>query len=376
MRNASAKPRGPGRHVPASAAAHHAPIAAQPPREFLRSSCAAILLLTVWASPSVRLTAAETDGSPMVPVSFTQADLDDLPEESAGPVDIHVKVLEQGTSLRRVRRTAIDELPLNRMTPPARQCAQGVLDGLSLHRRLPIIEIESDRRVLQFFLAHPDVAVAIWQAMDITEMQLKAVAPGRYSTDSGDGTTGVISVLYADQSRQLIHCEGLFKSPVLARPIHAQALMYLQVEYPPPSAPHQNIRCTTDVYVNFPSTTVETAVRVISPLSYRIADRNFEEVAMFIRMMHIAMTRQPGWVEQVSTHLTDVSDERRNGLLDVTAHVYVDAQRRLAQQERQTLTPEDLRLPIRREPEVKASSRPPTTQPPTTAQQPAALPRR
>ncbi len=297
-------------------------------------------------------------GSAALPLTVAASTPADAQSTSVGEEEIRVEVLEAGSSTWRIRRTATSELPLERLSPEARRLVDEVLNVLSLHRRLPVVECETDPRVLRYFLDHPEVAVGIWQAMDISDMQLRPIAPGRYATDSGDGTAGEITVLYADERSRLIHCQGQFQSQVLPRPIQAAAVMYFRADYAPPEAARQTARCCTDVFVSFPSTTVETAARVISPVSNRIADRNFQEVALFIRMMHLAMTRQPGWVEQISARLPEVSPESRDELLDVTARVYVESQRRISQQEHQPLTPEGLRLPIRRESEVEASRRP------------------
>lgn len=271
--------------------------------------------------------------------------------------ELHVDVLEEGVSSRRLRRDCGSELPLDRLTPEGRRLAESVLNDLSLHRRLPVVRCETDPRVVQYFFQYPDVAVAIWRAMDISDMQLSQIGPQRYRSDSGDGSVGTMSVLLSDGRMQLVYCEGQFKSPLLARAIHASALMWVQAEFQRDSQGRDFAKCTAEVFVAFPSNTIETAARVISPVSNRIADRNFHEVAMFVRMMHLGMTRQPGWIEHLASQLPGVAPERSQALLDVSAKVYVDAQRKLAQAEgQQSLTPEALRLPMRREPEVKAAS--------------------
>ncbi len=304
-----------------------------------------LLLLTA------TLPAADPNGD-----STFSADLADQ-ARSATTLDdeLQVEVLESGASARRLRRTAEESIPVGRLTPLGRKLADGVLSQLSLHRRLPVIRFESDPRVVQFFLQHPDVAVAIWRAMDISDLQLTQTGPHRYRTDSGDGSAGSLTVLISDPQRQLVHCEGTFKSPVLARPLHASALMWVQVEFQRDKQGREYVQCTADVFVAFTSVTLETAARVASPVSNRIADRNFQEVAMFLRMMHLGMTRQPGWIEQLAANLNGVSPERSQSLLDTTARVYVDAQRRVTQTGQPgqaTLTPEGLRLPPRRESEA------------------------
>lgn len=317
-------------------------------------------LLGAWLLLASLSVAAEPplSGTSTLPLTAAASDLSNAEPKSVGEEEIRIEVLEAGSSTWRIRRTATSELPLERLSPEARRLVDEVLNSLSLHRRLPVVECEADPRVLRFFLDHPEVAVGIWRAMDISDLQLRPIAPGRYASDCGDGTTGEITVLYADERSRLIHCQGLFKSSVLPRPIQAAAVMHFRADYSPPEAARPTARCCIDVFVSFPSTTVETAARVISPVSNRIADRNFQEVALFIRMMHLAMTQQPGWVEQISARLPEVAPESRDELLDVTARVYVESQRRVSQRESQPLTPEGLRLPIRREPEVEASRRP------------------
>jgi hypothetical protein len=310
-----------------------------------------LLLLGAFAW-STSLIAAESAGDS----SFN----DDLAAQagSASNIDdeLHVDVLSEGESSRRLRKETEEAIPLNRLTPTGRKLADAVLSQVSLHRRLPVVRCETDSRVVQFFFQHPDVAVGIWRAMDISDMQLAMVGAHRYRTDSGDGSTGTLSVLICDPDQQLIHCEGMFKSPVLSRAIQASALMWVRAEYQRDADGREFAKCTADVFVAFPSATVETAARVISPVSNRIADRNFHEVTMFVRMMHLGMTRQPGWIEQLAANLSGITPERKQALLDLTAKVYVDAQRKLAQAGGQTLTPEGLRLPIRRESEAEAAA--------------------
>ncbi|MFV0442061.1 MAG: hypothetical protein ACK5Q5_00670, partial [Planctomycetaceae bacterium] len=264
--------------------------------------------------------------------------------------------LEPGASSRRLRRSQSDELPLDRLDSTTRQLVASVVDHVSLHRRLPVIRCETDPRVVQFFLQHPDVAVGIWRAMQVSDVRLDWLGGNKYHTDGGDGSTGVINLLWTDGRQYLVHCQGDFQSPVLTRPIQASAIFWLRTELQQDSQSRQFSKCTADIFIAFPSNAIEAAARIISPVSNKIADRNFQEVTMFIRMMHLAMTRQPGWVEQTAGHLNGVSQERRQALVDTAAHVYVDAQKRLASNTEKSLTPEDLRLPIRRESEVEAAS--------------------
>lgn len=260
---------------------------------------------------------------------------------------IQVEVIEKGTSTRSVRKEAIESLPIKSLHPDSQRAVKSILDNVSLYRRLPVVRCESDPRIIQFFGEHPDVAVAIWRVMEISEFTMKQTGPYDYQSDSGDGSIGTVQVLYRSADEQLILCSGQFKSPALPKPIEAQAIMFLHTDFSHDRTGKPLATCRADVFVSFPSATIETAARLIAPVSNRIADRNFEEVVTFIRMMHIAMTQQPVWVEQVATRVNGVLADRPGKLVDLTTQIYREQQRTIPPggMAISPETPEERRLP-------------------------------
>lgn len=249
-----------------------------------------------------------------------------VPIGKAAQGDGHAVVAElikPGDSGRRQRLEASSQLPLEKLSSAAQQQVQHILKDLSLYRRLPTLEIDADRRAYEFFTSHPDVAVSIWRAMEISNVQMWQTGPNSYDMDTRDGTTGTVEVLLRSPENCLILCDGHLQSPGISRPIRARALLHLQSRF----GDNGKVVHSVDLFVSFPSQTVETIARLISPLSNRIADRNFEEVSLFIEMMSGAMARQPGWVEQVSAKMDGVLASRPQELMQLTAAVYVDAER-------------------------------------------------
>ncbi len=249
-------------------------------------------------------------------------------EEQVG-APILVKTTVSGTSSRHVRRAAISSFPFQLMAPQARASAHQILDDLSLYRRLPTIELESDRRCYEYFTNHPDVAVSIWRAMEISRVQMKRESATLFDTDTQDGTLGTVRVLLNTSEHYVVTCHGEFKSPAIKKPVRAMAMMHLK----PTFRKNGTVEHQLDLYVSFPSHAVEAIARLISPVSNRIADRNFEEISLFVEMMSLAMTRQPGWVEKIGQDLEGVRQEDVEELLALTAKLYVEK----AKQERDEL---------------------------------------
>jgi len=239
-------------------------------------------------------------------------------------VAVSATIRESGDSGRRTRQSAAKDLPLASLTPTAQRQAQDILDNLSLFRRLPTVAMTTDRRGYDYFVQHPDVAVSLWRAMGISQVQLTQTGPTTYQTDTRDGTAGTVELLHRSQNSVLILCVGQLNGPGLPRPIQARALIHLQ----PRTESATQVVHHCDLFVSFPSQAVETIAKLVSPMSFRIADKNFEEISLFVSLMNNAMAKQPGWVEQIAMKMDGVAPERNGELRSVTAEVYVDSERR------------------------------------------------
>lgn len=295
--------------------------------------CLLTAVFVAGVNPSQLLHAqADVDRGSVIPVT----------QLTAGGQPVVAGLVKAADSSRRCRNEAIEQLPMAYLTSDAQAKVQQVLKDLSLFRRLPTLEIEADRRAYEFFTAHPDVAVSVWRALQISNVQMKEVNPNFYRTDTNDGTVGTVEVLLRSPGSYLVLCQGLLQSPGMPRPIQAKALMHLQPKF------DQRGRVThhLDLFVSFPSQTIETIAKLTSPVSFRIADRNFEEVTLFVALMSSAMSRQPGWVEQTAQRMEGLAPGRTNDLLKVTAAVYVDAERRRLAAAGQPVTVESILPPI------------------------------
>ena len=141
-------------------------------------------------------------------------------------------------------------------------------------------------------------------------------------------------------------CDGVYKNPLLLKPIHARGLMHLQTTYHVDQKQKPMVTHKLNVWVSFPSTTVRTAARVLSPLTNLIMDRNFEEVSVFLQMMTMAMERQPSWVEGMARRMPDVTQKQRMGLVDLTYNVNARSVRQFGFKPQHPLSVQDIMAPL------------------------------
>ncbi|MCA9067658.1 MAG: hypothetical protein KDA84_01960 [Planctomycetaceae bacterium] len=285
------------------------------------------------------------------------------PEKSAKSnkprLEEKLKTLSKGSSSEETQRRALAELPLDKLSPVHRTQAQEVLNHLSLFRELPTLAVETTPEVHQFFLDHPEMAVAIWRAMKISKFHLKAEQPGIYNATDNEGTEGRVEVLYRDRHQMLVWCDGVAESPLLPMAIKAHSLLHLQMDFIKTKDDVIWSRNRLRMFVAFPSDAIETAAKVVSPLGNLIIDRNLREVCMFVAMMSTAMVHQPGWVEHIARNVDEVSKERKAELIQLTAEVFVTARKRALEKQNpdEKVTLEDIIRPLQDQKETNAVSK-------------------
>ncbi len=268
--------------------------------------------------------------------------------KAPGKVPTTVTVLATGDSSDRTKAVALKALPLQPLDAKSRARASNVLTNICMFRRLPVVQLQSHPEVYQYFMQHPDVAVAIWRAMNISKFEMWQTGPNEFEADTKDGTIGVVDALHRTKNSALVICEGEYRNRLLLKPVRARALLHLVAEFGMDKDGKPNVEHHLDMFVSFDSHTVKTAAKVISPLSNLIVDRNFREVSLFAQMMSVAMERQPGWVDRIAKKMKGVVKGRDKQLMDVTARVYVAAQRRSIKNSIYTPSDDKYAPPIRK----------------------------
>jgi len=197
-----------------------------------------------------------------------------------------------------------------------------------MFRRLPQIDFDAEPEVYSWFTKNPEVAVGIWRVLKISEFELTPTGSNVWHGQAQDGSQGRIEILHRTDNSQLLLCQGEYRTPLLPRPIQAVALMHLQTRFSRRESGEGHLTHGLDLFVAFPSQTVETVARMISPVSNMIADRNFRELSLFVRFMSVAMQRQPGWVEQVATRLNGIAPAQKEEMLNMSARIFIANRKR------------------------------------------------
>lgn len=239
-----------------------------------------------------------------------------------------ISVVKEGSSSKSARRASERMLTAVRMTREHRRQVGEVLRDTSYFRELPTLRFEIDPRAYFYLAEQPDLTVALWRAMGISKFKIQHAGRNSYSANGGDGTKGTIQVLKRDPNHYVILCSGIFKSPLLLRGVKTKSVIHLQTAFSRDKRGRTFATHRAFTHVSFPSTTAETAAKMLSPIGNVVLDRNFKEISLFLHVMSLGMSRQPGWVERIAGRMKGVSAAQKKGLLKVTAQIYHTARSR------------------------------------------------
>lgn len=296
------------------------------PRIQLRTGSAMLALAAVLVV-SFDAEAQQGSGPDAVPMP-DPATVDRTVDEQTSYPEMKVDVTLKGTSSREALLDARSRVPIDALNKNQQARVNAVLDRNSMFRRLPQIDFDAEPEVYSWLTQNPEVAVSTWRVLRISEFQLTPAGNNVWNGQAQDGSRGTIEVLHRTANSLLLLCEGEYKTPLLARPIRASALMHLQTRFTKQPDGEGHVTHGVDLFVAFPSQTVDTVAKVISPVSNMIADRNFKELSLFVRFMSIAMQKQPGWVEQLATRLDGVTPQQKEDLLNMSAQIFIASRRR------------------------------------------------
>lgn len=221
------------------------------------------------------------------------------------------------------RKKASDEvrqfLPLDQLSPQARWKIDTILDDYSLHRRLPTEVFRSDPDVYLFLVNEPQVTVAVWRALGISELKLQVHPenPNLFIGNDGKGTQGTCEYLYRSPELHVLVCEGSYRGPLVPKPIRASLLLVLRSAYFRDQSQEVYVTHQLHAFVKLDSNAAEAVAKLTDPISARMANHTFRQITAFLGAMSRWMEQQPEWAHRLADQLGDVSPAQRQQLRDL-----------------------------------------------------------
>jgi hypothetical protein len=238
-------------------------------------------------------------------------------EATAGPpqrAGISETLARFGTAGRDACRRAIDELPLDRMSPASRALVEHFRKSTTLHRRLPAETVQSERAFVEFVLEKPETLVDVWRVLGISRVSLDPVAPGCWRLSDGYGTTGMVRLLHQERGPGggllVFHGQGGYSGPLAPQDLTGSCLVV--VRHAPAADGGPGWRVELEAFLDVDGLGLEIVTRTLQPLIVRSAAANIHEICLFLSQFAAAAARNPAGVARLAGRMsqTPPTDQR------------------------------------------------------------------
>ncbi|MGL6195555.1 MAG: hypothetical protein ACRC2T_12115 [Thermoguttaceae bacterium] len=216
------------------------------------------------------------------------------------------------------RQEAIKNIPWNSVSPQVKAIIQSVLSEQTLYRRLPQQRIYCDPVVYNYFITHPDVAVAIWEKLGITQISLKEQGQqGRYVLRENVGSAGNVEVLYRNQNTCIIYSKGSYKGQFIPNTVEGETILILKSSFEKDENGEPIVVAQLDSFVKLNNFGVDLFAKLFAPMLGKVADNNFEQTMAFIENMSESAQANPELVKRMALKLETIRKEVRDDLIKV-----------------------------------------------------------
>jgi len=223
----------------------------------------------------------------------------------------------QATNSDDARQAAIQSIPMDRFDAATQSKVRGVLNSVTVFRRLPVRIIDCDPDLYLFLVRHPDVVVNIWEALGATQVQLRQQGEGFYRLSDTGGTQGFAQMLYDSPTMHVFYSEGTYKGPLAPRPVHGRCLLLLRSGYVREADGRSYITTRLESFLSIDPGAIELLTKTFEPLVGKIADANFTQTVTFVGNLSRTAEANPRGVQRLSTRLAHVQPEHRQRLAEL-----------------------------------------------------------
>ncbi len=236
----------------------------------------------------------------------------------------------KASTSRATRESSIRDLPLEHLTPEARERITAVVSRPSMFRRMPVNVVECEPELYRYLIRHPEIVVNIWQLMGITKVNIERQGPYTFDATDGVGTVTRAELVYGTSDTHLIYCEGSYEGPLFPNRLTGRCVLLLKSGYHEEPNNRWQITNRMDVFLQVDHVAVDAITRTLHPLFGKSADVNFVESTKFLeRICRTSEENGPG-MQRLAKRLDHVEPDVRSRFSDLTSAVHQNAQQRLA----------------------------------------------
>lgn len=169
---------------------------------------------------------------------------------------------------------------------------QPIIDEFTTANKVGPIQTPLQESVYVYLLDRPPVAAALVNRLELGLYKAETRGPGRYWGDDGEGTAGLVELVYQDPRHRLYYLEGSHHSTLLPH-LTGKAVVMLSMATVKDAAGQEAVETTLVSYTRLDNRVLAGLVSLLRPLVGRTVSRKLMKGINAVNQLGIEMRRHP-----------------------------------------------------------------------------------
>jgi hypothetical protein len=185
------------------------------------------------------------------------------------------------------------DLPLEQLDERQRQLAKYVLDKPAFTAKGPSESFFCKPEHYQFFLDHPDRAVAAWRKLGAKCVGIASRGDQQFSWNDEQGSEVIWETIHRGAELHIWYAEGKVRPGPLMPLVPVKALVVMRHKELKDADGATQVQHQADIYVQTDSKTAAMLTRMIGPASQRVAEQGMGQLQLFFSGLSWYLDRHP-----------------------------------------------------------------------------------
>lgn len=155
--------------------------------------------------------------------------------------------------------------PVDRLDPGTRCLISPVVSGFTTNGVVGPVQTPIGREFFEYLLDRPVVLAALVERLRLGHYRFTEKGAQQYWVDDGDGTQGLLRLLYRDDTGRIYHIDGYHEGRLLPR-VNASAVVFLRLTAGAGVEGHPSVESKLIAYTKLKDTFFAALVRMLRPL--------------------------------------------------------------------------------------------------------------
>jgi len=203
--------------------------------------------------------------------------------------------------------------PLEKMDRPALCLMAPVVNDYTTHRLMPPYSTPIPKAVYDFMLDHMVLSSALARTLGLAEYRITRVGASSFQGDDGQGSEGLITLLYQDPTHRVYHMKGNHHGKVIPL-ITGEAVILMDRHVRIGADGREQVETRIATYSRIDNPVIAALVKVFQPLLRSVVNDKLAQGFLAVHSLGELMAADPHLVFRQAETVPDADKEDMDAL--------------------------------------------------------------